>query len=48
MIYLLTYFLLNHFEAPVIYFTLFWVVIIGEALMAVIGGMLEGIRHEQP
>ena len=44
MIYLLTYFLFDYFEAPSIYFNLFWVVIIGEALMAVIGGMLEGMN----
>jgi hypothetical protein len=47
MIYLLTYFLLEYFEAPSIYFTLFWGVIIGEVLMAVINGMLEGIRKAQ-
>jgi len=46
MIYLLTYFLLDHLEAPSIYFTLFWCVIAGEALMAVIGGMLEGMKNE--
>jgi hypothetical protein len=44
MIYLLTYFLLDYFEAPSIYFTLFWGIIVGEALMAVVSGFLQGIQ----
>jgi len=44
MIYFLTYFLLDHFEAPSIYFTLFWGVLVGEALFAVITGVLQGMQ----
>ena len=40
MIYFLTYFLLDHFDAPSIYFTVFWGVIVGEALFAILTGVL--------
>jgi len=44
MIYLLTYFLLEHFDAPSLYFTLFWGVIVGEALLAVLNGFVQGLN----
>jgi hypothetical protein len=44
MIYFLTYFLLDHFDAPSIYFTLFWCIIVGEALFAIAAGFLQAIN----
>ena len=44
MIYFLTYFLLDHFEAPSIYFTLFWAVIVGETLFAIFTGFLQAMN----
>ena len=44
MIYFLTYFLLDHFDAPSIYFTVFWGVIVGEALFAILTGVLQAMN----
>ena len=44
MIYFLTYFLLDHFDAPSIYFTIFWGVIVGEALFAILTGVLQAMN----
>ena len=44
MIYFLTYFLLDHFDAPSIYFTVFWGVIVGEALFAILTGFLQAMN----
>ena len=44
MIYFLTYFLLDHFDAPSIYFTVFWGIIVGEALFAILTGVLQAMN----
>jgi len=44
MIYFLTYFLLDHLDAPSIYFTIFWGVIVGEALFAIATGFLQAMN----
>lgn len=43
MIYLLVYFLLDHFDAPSWYFNLFWATIVGEILFTVVAGMVKGM-----
>jgi hypothetical protein len=43
MIYLIAYFLLDHFDAPSWYFNLFWAIIVGEVLFAIVAGIVKGI-----
>ena len=44
MIYFLTYFLLDHFDASSTYFNIFWGVIVGEALFAILTGFLQAMN----
>jgi len=46
MIYLLTYFILEHFDAPSSYFSFFWGIIFAEMLFAIIGGIIQGINEK--
>ena len=43
MIYLIAYFLLDHFDAPSWYFTLFWGILVGEILFAIVAGIVKGM-----
>jgi len=45
MIYLLTYFVLDHFDAPSIYFKIFWGVIIIEILFSIVGSIVKAISN---
>jgi hypothetical protein len=44
MIYFLTYFLLDHFDAPSMYFNIFWGVIVGEVLFAIVTGIIQAMN----
>jgi hypothetical protein len=45
MNYLIAYFLLEHFDAPSWYFTLFWGIIVFEIVFTVINGMIKGANQ---